>query len=523
VTPSKFLPARSSFESIRKQAKRLVREFEAGAAEAVARVHAQLPVPKLPLSLRDAQLVLAREYGFAGWKDLRTAVLRQEGKGLEWAAAEAERAIHDNEVGRLAELVREYPALLAWRGDSGESLLGMATGSFGDSGDPVRERTFTRVECAEFLLDAGAAVEPAIWEDAIHARAKGVLQLVASKGALPRTLNVVAALGDVDGVQELMRGADAGAVTQAFLTASRFHHRAAAGLLLDRCVQFDSELGERIERWRGRDGFIDYLGEHGPVRGKPWLTVVVNELESAMHKGDLDEFTRWLEREIDARDESHVDLLVGLIENAAYNNCGPFIERMLEFAPGMRQRRRPSSAVVFALEYGNAHLIPLLTSIWPLADDLPHAAGTGDFARVRGWFDESGSPKLGNLNQHYPANDPGVLRNLHWIPANAQHVLDVALAWACVNRQFAIADFLLERGANINTNWSTHEPAGMLHECAMHARYETAQFLVDRGIDLTIRDYRWNATAKGWAIHAAKDPKMAELLDRAERARQGIG
>jgi hypothetical protein len=35
------------------------------------------------LSQRDAQLVLAREYGFAGWQDLREEVLKRAGKGLE--------------------------------------------------------------------------------------------------------------------------------------------------------------------------------------------------------------------------------------------------------------------------------------------------------------------------------------------------------------------------------------------------------------------------------------------------------
>jgi hypothetical protein len=89
VTPSKYLPSHPSFESLRKQAKKLVRQFAAGDPEALARVHVQLPAPDLPLSLRDAQLVLAREYGFAGWQDLRAAVLRLEGKGLEWAVAEA--------------------------------------------------------------------------------------------------------------------------------------------------------------------------------------------------------------------------------------------------------------------------------------------------------------------------------------------------------------------------------------------------------------------------------------------------
>jgi hypothetical protein len=107
VTPSKFLPLRSSFESIRKQSKKLAREFAAGDPHALARVYAQLPAPALSLSLRDAQLVLAREYGFAGWQDLRAAVLRLEGKGLEWAAAEAERAIHDNKVERPGQLLQE--------------------------------------------------------------------------------------------------------------------------------------------------------------------------------------------------------------------------------------------------------------------------------------------------------------------------------------------------------------------------------------------------------------------------------
>src|SRR6267143_2172431 len=149
VTPSKSLPSHSSFESIRKQAKKLLRQVAASDPDALARVHAQPPAPILPLSLRDAQLVLAREYGFAGWQDLRAAVLRLEGKGLEWAAAEAERAIHGNSLERVAQLIREYPALLSWRGDSGESLLGFATESFGDSGDDFREQMFTRIECAE--------------------------------------------------------------------------------------------------------------------------------------------------------------------------------------------------------------------------------------------------------------------------------------------------------------------------------------------------------------------------------------
>lgn len=517
MTPSKFLAPHTSFESIRKQAKKLARQFAAGDREALARVHAQLPAPALPFPLRDAQLVLAREYGFAGWKDLRMAVLRQEGKGLEWAGAEAKRAIHDNKVEELARLLEQYPALLSWRDDSGKSLLGFAADSFGDSGDSYREQRFTRIESAEILLDAGAKLEPSIWQGAIQARARGVLHLFFRKGVLPRNLDTLAALGDYDGVREFLPGADAARVIAAFVTACRFQHKQVAEPLLHRAIELDPALGEQVEKWRGRSGFIGYLAEH-KWYGTAWLSVVTNELEAAMHKNDLEQFNRWLEQNPDLF-TSNLSLLVRLIEVASYNNRGPFIARLLEFAPAIRAQRPPSAAVQFALEYGNSHLIPLLTPIWPLPGDLPHAAGVGDFARVRTWFDDAGRPRLGNIHQHYPINNPSALRNLHWNPPNAQHILDVALAWAGMNRHFEIADFLLKRGADINTGWSTHEPASILHECAVHAKYETAQFLIDRGIDMTICDYRWDATAKGWARYAAKDEKMAELLAHAEAER----
>jgi hypothetical protein len=505
----------------------LIRQFAAGDPDAVARVQAQLPAPILPLSLRDAQFVLAREYGFARWQDLRAAILRLEGKGLEWAAAEARRAIHDNSLERLRKLVQEYPALPAWRSDAGKSLLEFATASFGDSGDPYREQMFTRLECAEFLLDAGAVAHPAIWEGAMSARAKGVLQLLLRKGVLPRSLDTLAALGDSDGVRDCLDSNDAAAVTQAFLIACGFSHRAVAALVLNRCIELEPALGERVEKWRGRIGLVDYLVDHAqPNRHSwqavvsPWHTVVMSELRMAIDEDNLEEFTRWLQQEPDLFGESRIAQQVEIVEHAVLKDRGPFIARLLEFAPTLASRRPPSSALVFALEYGRAHLIPLLTRIWPLPDDLCHAAGTGDFSRVKLWFDEAGRPRLGSLGRHYPTNNPPVLRNLHWTPARPRQILDAALAWACMNRQFQIASFLLERGANINTDWSTHEPASILHECAIRGNYETAQFLIDHGIDMTIRDHRWNATAEGWAYHAAKDQNMAQFLARAESARK---
>src|SRR5215472_6046823 len=153
MTTSK-LPARPSLESLRKQAKKLARGIAAGDADAIGRARAQLPQAKLPLSQRDAQLVLAREYGVPGWQDLVKEVKQRLGSGLEWAASQARRRIHDNDIEGLRQLLAEYPALLSWRPDENHGgLLGMAAASYSDSFEPDREQQYKRSACAELLID----------------------------------------------------------------------------------------------------------------------------------------------------------------------------------------------------------------------------------------------------------------------------------------------------------------------------------------------------------------------------------
>ena len=78
----------------------------------------------------------------------------------------------------------------------------------------------------------------------------------------------------------------------------------------------------------------------------------------------------------------------------------------------------------------------------------------------------AGSPLL-EPDRHNPFPD-------HSPNVSVQDVLDRALAWAVINREYGIADFLLEHGPDINTRWRTHEPASVLHECAYENRLEQA-------------------------------------------------
>jgi Ankyrin repeats (3 copies) len=533
MTASKSLPAHPSLESLRKQAKQLARDVAAGDAGARARARAQLPDVDLPLSQRHAQLVLAREYGYPGWQDLTAEVSQRLGKGLEWAATQARRVIHDNDVERLKPLLAEYPALLSWRAhDRDGGLLGIATSSYGDSFDPDRERHFTRAACAELLIDAGAVVTPSVCQGLIESRARGLLQLFRRKGLLPRTLKVLAVLGDLDAVRARLdeNGDDLAAVNDAFMCACHFEHEAVASLLLDRSIALDAELGDHVDGSAGRLAFIKYLIKERSLTfvratpAGPWPAFLMEQIMRAVHDGDLTAFVRGLQREPWLLGEAGVGFQTGLIERATLRDRGEFISALLDLDPALLRHQPPprSQAIEFAFTYAKTHLIPVLTRLWPLPDDLPHAAAMGNLSRVKHWFDESGAPALGDLDRHFPCNSAPARMNddLQWGAPSAQQVLDTALAWSVVNRHFDVADFLLEHGADINTTWSSHEPASILHELVFQGNYDSMRFLIDRGIDMTIKDYRWNATAQGWALHAAKDPKMARWLEEAERQRE---
>jgi hypothetical protein len=537
MTTSK-LPARPSLESLRKQAKKLGHGIVAGDAGAVARARAQLPDAELPLSQRGAQLVLAREYGFLGWQDLVKEVKHRLGKGLEWAVSDARTRIHDNDREGLQKLLVEYPALLSWEGvaeagvtedDHDRGLLGMATSSFGDSIDPFREEHFTRAACAELLLDAGAVVAPSVCDGLIKSRAKGLIDLFRRRGLLPRTLKFFAALGDVEGVRARLdtNAEDLASVNEAFMYACHLQHAPTAVLLLDRSILLDSELGWRIDGGPGRSEFIQYFIENKPdVRtpnsGGPWQVFVKQQVEGALSTGDLTSFVDGLRREAWLLSETQVEFQVRLIERAVLNGREAFINAIFDLDSAVLHCPVPPSsrAFVHAFTCAQARLVPMLLRIWSMPNDLPHAAGNGDFARVRRWFDAMGQPALGDLANHFPANDDWIRGNLKWGEPNMEQVLDTALAWAVVNNHFEIADFLLTHGADINTNWSSHEPASILHELVWYKNYEAMQFLIDHGIDMTIHDYRWNATAQGWAAVAAKDDNMAQWLAEAQQRRE---
>src|SRR5262245_38660204 len=304
MTTSK-LPARPSLESLRKQAKKLTRDIAADDAAAIGRARAQLPQARLPLSQRDAQLVLAREYGFPGWQDLLKEVHQRLGKGLAWALAEARRIIHDNETEGLSQLLGDYPGLLSWRANESDGgLLALATGAYSDSYEPEREQQYTRAACAEILLDAGAFVAPSVVDNLIHDRARGLLELFHRKGLLPQSLKFFAALGDEAAVRASLDSNhdDLAAVNEAFESACHLRYASVGALLLDRAIALDPELGKRVDDGPGRPAFVQFLIENSLTFTKanpagPWQAFVMRQIVHAVNEDDLPSFVEVLRRE----------------------------------------------------------------------------------------------------------------------------------------------------------------------------------------------------------------------------------
>lgn len=89
--PPSSLPARPNLGHLRSQAKDLLRAYRAGHRSSIARFRAYLPhcsnlpdddVRRLSLSLGDAQRVIAAEYGFHSWLEIRNYVRHKRGYSM---------------------------------------------------------------------------------------------------------------------------------------------------------------------------------------------------------------------------------------------------------------------------------------------------------------------------------------------------------------------------------------------------------------------------------------------------------
>lgn len=112
---SKQLPLKPSLEFDKKQAKSLLKAFQSGKPSAIQRVQEFLPhvyhqsleqVRDFPLQLTQAQLVVAREYGFQSWGSLRLEI-KLRNHDYRAKLEQFKRAIYASDVKQVESLLSD--------------------------------------------------------------------------------------------------------------------------------------------------------------------------------------------------------------------------------------------------------------------------------------------------------------------------------------------------------------------------------------------------------------------------------
>jgi ankyrin repeat protein len=116
---SRQLPPNPNLEYDRKQAKALLKAYRAGDEEAVRRVRASHPrlhnvpessIPPEEFKLSDAQLVIAREYGFSSWPQLKHHIETARA-GLDEPFRQFAAAVQRGDTARVRALLEATPGL----------------------------------------------------------------------------------------------------------------------------------------------------------------------------------------------------------------------------------------------------------------------------------------------------------------------------------------------------------------------------------------------------------------------------
>ncbi|MEU7871434.1 ankyrin repeat domain-containing protein [Dactylosporangium sp. NPDC049140] len=498
--PTRGMPERPDLQQFRRQARALQRAVRAGEADAVARIarlHPAPPAEAAALPLSAAQLVVAREYGFASWPRLtryvrtvaehgwdtglgavpaqhpadefcRLACLtygREDGPerwaaarellgrhpgltaGSIWAAAAAARP---DDVGRLLAArpgLVSQPGPLGWR-----PLFGLVYSRHdpGIAAEPV-------LRTARLLLDAGADANDGYLFDGLPT---------------PFTL-----LTGVFGAGELGRAHQ----------PPHPHWRALGRLLLD--AGADPNDGQALynRMFEPDDSHLELLFEYGLGTGDggPWKARIDTLPTPAQL---LRVQLRWAVTH-------HQAARVRLLDRHGVDIAAPFTDDGPPWAPA--DGRTP---LELAELYGDATIAGyLLERGVPRpgpdpAHDLVAAAFRGDPGAVA----------------RVAAEHPGAA-------AEARRRHPGLLVWAAARASAETVALLAGLGFDVNAYGRGDAPAEgawetALHHAAGNGDTALARRLLDLGADPDRRDKRFGATALGWARHFDQR-STAELLE----------
>jgi hypothetical protein len=202
ATVSRSLPERPHLDVPKREARALLKEWRAGLPEALDRIARRHPrfrgaepaaIAAEKFLLNDAQLVVAREYGFSNWAELKERINANTVAGL------LQEAIHKDDREAVVPLLRANPNLLhipLWSGNWGPPMshaanlgrleiikLVAALGARDYQHAFDRAVLQGKLECARWLHEHGAKLLPGIVMGACETLNPAGLGFLADLGA----------------------------------------------------------------------------------------------------------------------------------------------------------------------------------------------------------------------------------------------------------------------------------------------------------------------------------------------------
>ncbi|PTY05353.1 hypothetical protein DB346_01950 [Verrucomicrobia bacterium LW23] len=149
--PNRQLPERANLAHVKDQARDLMQAFAAADPEAAALVRRRLPqrkgkAPHAPLALHEAQLAIARDYGFPSWPRLKAAV---EVKTDTLVALR--QAIDVEDLAQMRRIIRANPAVI-------DCYIARESYYYGNHRPLAYASQRIKINAARVLLEAGASI-----------------------------------------------------------------------------------------------------------------------------------------------------------------------------------------------------------------------------------------------------------------------------------------------------------------------------------------------------------------------------
>ena len=453
------LPPNPNLDKQRKLAKSLARDYWRGEPEAIERVRALHPKPPSPeaFALSDAQLVIARSYGFAGWPQLKRKIdaLTKSPTDLFVQAVEA------GDVDQVRQLLQYHPDLVA---HINKPLFAFKS--------PAAHVARSNLDLLDLLLAHGADINARTsWEKGGF----GVLEQVEPEQAAP--LIARGAKVDVWAAANLGRMEELTSLIAS--DPSLVHAKGGDGkrpLHFARTVEIARYLIERGAELDALDDDHDSTPAQHLIGDRPELAAFLianggrSDLLLASALGDAELVSRHLDA-----DQASIAMRVDqdwfpMVDTAT--NGGHIYQWTLGFHV---------SAFDIARKRGHTQVLDLLLQRAEPLDQLLDALWHGDDLRADAIL--SGDPHL-----------------MERAPAKAlRQVADAAR-----NNNMAAVNAMLRRGFPVTAR-SQHD-ATPLHWAAYHGNPEMLQTVLQHNPPIDAKDGQYQGTAMDWLIHGALNP-----------------